>query len=300
MKYVLIVILTALIVGLGVVAYFKGWLPTLSFNKPQAVSTQNAEVSTLPASTPSTSTTVTAGGILSMSAYSITFPGGWQYSKSGSVAGQSDKLTLTNGDYSITISQGAFGGGGCLYPGDPDAGMSQRFVSYTSVTDQSGDNLRVGALAAGGMVVCQSVNGNWGDITSFGHISIAAPATSPKAILDEINSILSSIKKLPKTSASGDQAILDAVKAALIAKHGSDFSSLNYTLSKVEGNYASGSVSGTGGGGMWFAANVSGSWVIVSDGNGTTLCSDLTPYPNFPTDMIPQCWDSSTNKLITR
>lgn len=162
MKYVLIVILTALIVGLGVVAYFKGWLPTVSFNKPQAVSTQNMEVISTPTEIPVMS---------------------------------------------------------------PSASPSESFTT---------------------------------------------------------------------------QDILNAVKAALIAKHGSDFSSLNYTLSKVEGNYASGSVSGSGGGGMWFAANVGGSWVIVSDGNGTTLCSDLTPYPSFPKDMIPECWDSSTNKLITR
>jgi hypothetical protein len=38
MKYVIIVILTALVVGLGVTAYFKGWLPSVTFNKPQAVS----------------------------------------------------------------------------------------------------------------------------------------------------------------------------------------------------------------------------------------------------------------------
>jgi len=157
MKYTITVVLTALIVGLGVTAYFKGWLPTVTFNKPQAVSTQNTE----PSPTPSTT-------------------------------------------------------------------------------------------------------------------------TAPIIKIDD------------------HQAILAAVKAALIAKHGSDFSSLNYSLSKVEGDYASGSVSGGGGGGMWFAAKVNGSWVIVSDGNGTTLCSDLTPYPSFPKDMIPECWDSSTNKNVVR
>lgn len=158
MKYVITVILTAVVVGLGVTAYFKGWLPTVAFNKPQAASVQNLEV--------------------------------------------------------------------------------------------------------------------------LNTVVVASPSPVP--------------------SASDSAGILAAVKTALIAKHGSDFSNLNYSINKVEGNYASGAVNGTGGGGMWFAAEVNGTWVIVSDGNGTTDCSSLTPYPNFPKDMIPECWDSSTNKLVTR
>lgn len=102
----------------------------------------------------------------------------------------------------------------------------------------------------------------------------------------------------PKTD--DKQTVLAAVKAALIAKRGPDFANLNYSLNKIEGLYASGTVNGSGGGGMWFAANVNNVWKIVSDGNGVTMCSDLTPYINFPKSMIPECWDSLTNKLITR
>jgi hypothetical protein len=159
-KYIITIILTALVVGLGVTAYFKGWLPSVTFNKPQAASIQNTEVSNT--------------------------------------------------------------------------------------------------------------------------VVVATPTASPAPSVDDT------------------QTILVAVKAALIAKHGSSFSDLNYSINKVEGNYASGGVNGTGGGGMWFAAKVNGSWVIVSDGNGTIDCSSLTPYPNFPNDMIPECWDSSINKSITR
>jgi len=159
-KYIITIVLTALVVGLGVTAYFKGWLPSVTFNKPQAASVQNTEVSNV--------------------------------------------------------------------------------------------------------------------------VVVASPVASPTP------------------SADDNQTILAAVKAALIAKHGSSFSSLNYSINKVEGNYASGSVGGQGGGGMWFAAKVNGNWVIVSDGNGTTSCSDLSPYPDFPKDIIPECWDFSTNKLVTR
>ena len=156
MKYLLTVIITAAVVGFGVVAYFKGWLPYVSFQKPQAASVQNIEVS--------------------------------------------------NERAELII---------------PDA----------------------------------------------------SPSATP--------------------SVGSSQAILDEVKAALIAKHGSDFASLTYSLGKVEGNYASGSVGGTGGGGMWYAANVNGKWVIVWDGNGTIMCSDLSAYPDLPTDMISECLDAS-------
>ena len=161
MKYVITVILTALVVGFAVVAYFKGWLPSVTFNKPQAVSVQNIEVS--------------------------------------------------------------------------------------SVTPEASP----------------------------------VPSASTSAV----------------TETDDSQTILAAVKVALIAKHGSDFSNLNYSINKVEGNYASGDVGGQGGGGMWYAAKVGGTWVIVWDGNGSIMCSDLTAYPNFPKDMISECWDASNNPV---
>lgn len=203
MKYFISILVTALVIGLGVTAYFKGWIPQVTFTKPQAVSVQSTEVATpitnlsaSPSATPSEFTVVKAGGILSRSQYSINIPNSWQFSKDGSVAGQSDKLTITRGVYSIVISQGAFGGGGCLYPGDPDAEMAQRFASFTTVTDQSGDGLRIGALSSGGFVVCQGNGTSWGDITSFGHISISAPATLDPTIVSQISLILSSLKKI--------------------------------------------------------------------------------------------------------
>ena len=167
MKYVITVVLTALIVGFGVTAYFKGWYPNVTFNTPQAVSVQNTEVSTK-------------------------------------------------------------------------------------------------------------------------EIVVATPSPIPSA------SVSAEIKQ------DDNQTILAAVKKALVAKKGSDFLSLSYSIKKVEGNYASGMVNGSGGGGMWFSAKVNGTWVIVSDGNGVTLCSDLTPYPDFPKDMIPECWNTATNKIVTR
>ena len=46
MKYLIAVVITALVTGLAVTAYFKGWFPQITFTKPQAVSIQSTEVST--------------------------------------------------------------------------------------------------------------------------------------------------------------------------------------------------------------------------------------------------------------
>jgi hypothetical protein len=167
MKYVITIVLTALVVGFGITAYFKGWFPSITFNKPQAVSVQNTEVAdTIIETTPSP----------------------------------------------------------------------------------------------------------------------VPPASTSAEIKIDNNNV----------------AILAAVREALIAKHGSDFSDLNYAIKKVDGVYASGMVNGSGGGGMWFAVNINGKWTIVSDGNGVILCSDLLPYPSFPKDMVPECWDASTDKIVKR
>ena len=90
------------------------------------------------------------------------------------------------------------------------------------------------------------------------------------------------------------------IKAALIKKHGSNAASLNVTVSKIEGDYAQGGASGQGGGGMWFAAKLNGNWTLVWDGNGIITCDDVSPYPGFPASMIPECWNTSTNKIVTR
>ena len=98
-----------------------------------------------------------------------------------------------------------------------------------------------------------------------------------------------------------DQKVLETeIMAALVAKHGESIKSLSFTISKIEGTYAQGGISGMGGGAMWFAAKIGDTWKLVWDGNGVILCTDLTDYPDFPKDMIPECWDASTNKNVTR
>ncbi len=120
------------------------------------------------------------------------------------------------------------------------------------------------------------------------------PASSPE-VSPPPSATASAVQK-----ADENISIVSAVQAGLVAEHGPDAQSLNLTISKVEGNYAKGMVSESGGGGIWFAAKVNGVWKLVWDGNGIITCADISPYPAFPTDMIPQCWDTATQKLVIR
>lgn len=210
MKYTVVVIITALVVGFGVTAYFKGWLPTLSFNKPQAVSTEATLIPTpsattevvMPSASPSADfTRVQSGGVLVFNTYTLDVPNDWKYTKEAAPSGDvaSDKLVLTKGAYTISIYQAATGGAPCLYPGDADVeGPSSRFTSFTELTTQTGDILRrsVAQGSSSGFTVCEKQVGGYGQPTAFGHIAISSPTNPSSTMLAEIDSILSTLRKI--------------------------------------------------------------------------------------------------------
>lgn len=90
-----------------------------------------------------------------------------------------------------------------------------------------------------------------------------------------------------------------AIKQALVAEHGSTANDLTITVSKIEGSFAQGGASASGGGGMWLAAKVSGIWKLLWDGNGTISCQAIDPY-NYPASLAPECYNETTEKIITR
>jgi len=110
----------------------------------------------------------------------------------------------------------------------------------------------------------------------------------------------SPVATITPTPVDDSTVLIDTIKAALVAKHGSPAASLKITVSKIEGDFAQGGASVEGGGGMWFAAKVEGQWNLVWDGNGVIECSDIASYPGFPKSMIPECWNTPTEKIITR
>ena len=98
-----------------------------------------------------------------------------------------------------------------------------------------------------------------------------------------------------------EESILkQAIKNALVVEHGNQANSLNITVSKIKGDYASGGASEQGGGAMWFAAKINGIWKLVWDGNGVILCSNLTAYPAFPSNLISECWNDKTQQSVKR
>lgn len=108
----------------------------------------------------------------------------------------------------------------------------------------------------------------------------------------------------PCISGSIDTAVITGeISQALIAKHGQSAGNLEVTVTRVDGDYAQGGArpaTGDAGGGMWFAAKTETGWNLVWDGNGIIRCQDLTDYPEFPEDMIPECFDDQTGSMVTR
>lgn len=140
--------------------------------------------------------TVIAGGALSFSAYKLITPSDWISQRE---QGQdNDRLTLTKNGYKIVIYEAAFGGGGCLYPGDAPSEMAQTFSSFVEIIDPNGFVFRRSPTGtAGNFTVCQknSSDGSFGSPTAFGAISITTPVAQDASIMGEIDGILASINK---------------------------------------------------------------------------------------------------------
>ncbi len=94
------------------------------------------------------------------------------------------------------------------------------------------------------------------------------------------------------------------IQQALRNKHEWSEDEMKITVSEIRGNYASGGAVPNSdipaGGGFFFAAKVDEQWKIVADGNGAIMCSSLKDYPDFPNDMIPECYNEDTGKVVKR
>ena len=91
-----------------------------------------------------------------------------------------------------------------------------------------------------------------------------------------------------------------SIKGALIAKYGPDAELMKVTVSEIQGGFAKGTASSTTDGGLWFAAKIDGKWHLVWDGNGVVECNALDQFPGFPNSLVSECFDSSSNTMVTR
>ncbi len=99
----------------------------------------------------------------------------------------------------------------------------------------------------------------------------------------------------------GMETLENAIKKAFAEKYDKQTSEINLEINKETSTHAQGVVRFAGeiSGGWWLATKEEGEWVLVADGNGTVMCEDIEPY-NFPTEMVPECWNQTTRKMITR
>lgn len=139
----------------------------------------------------------------------------------------------------------------------------------------------------------------------YGTSRAAKPAVpTPTAEQAAHTSVSPTASVTPSTAEATPEDITAAISEALIKKNNWDPNiKLEITIKTNDGKYASGGVTekgAMGGGGMFFAIKDQGVWKIVADGNGITQCSELAPYPDFPISLIPQCWDETTNKMVSR
>ncbi|HVZ66941.1 MAG TPA: hypothetical protein VG917_01645 [Patescibacteria group bacterium] len=204
-KLMAIIIATAVLIGGG---YYIGDIAKKQNSPvptPTAMPTKEVMVTSTPsASTSPTLTTLPSKTInlpnatgSSFKAYSVKIPGGWTDTQEKTDI--TDKLTITKGAYSLSIYRAPIGGGGCLYPGDADQPMAQKFTDFTQVDGTT--KFRISWNKTGNQpgkinyTVCSSTDGKtYGAPTSFGAITITTPDPADKDIMDEIKGILVSLK----------------------------------------------------------------------------------------------------------
>lgn len=191
-------LLLVIILLVGGVSYLAGKNQLIKL--PKVSTTQESSPSPLASPTPTASKIVKGGGILSFPKYQMTVPSGWQDTRESQGA-DDEKIILTKGSYQISITQGGFGGAVCLFPGDPDIeGPSARYDSYKEITTNSGDLFRRSwtgnELTSQGFAICHKTQYGWGAPTLYGHIAFITPAAKTRAMIDEMDSILSSLKKI--------------------------------------------------------------------------------------------------------
>lgn len=195
-------LLLALSLLLG--GYYLGSKKNSETLVPPTPTLTTSPTETLPSPTSASQTTkaVKAGlsGTTSFLPYSIDVPGGWTDARETTIAAGIDKLTLTKNGYSVTIYQAPMGGGGCLYKGDPEKEMAQRYTNYVDINGKNGQYRRSWTESAGQAItytICQksTIDSSYGNSTAFGAISVVSPNPATTVMLAEVDGMIASLIK---------------------------------------------------------------------------------------------------------
>lgn len=90
----------------------------------------------------------------------------------------------------------------------------------------------------------------------------------------------------PTITVDETESLKTIIKQLLIEEHGESANNLTVTVSKIQGDFARGGASETGGGAMWLAKKVNNSWQLVFDGNGVPDCNQLETTYLFPKEIL--------------
>lgn len=176
--------------------------PVTSVSPTQIVtptSTAAAAIVSPTSTTPTGRFAVTAGGLKPFFAYTLSGIAGWTPTKTTNAS--IDKLILSQGEYSVTILQGAIGGGGCTFPGDTPQEMSVTLTTSTMIPLLSGNPLRRGQAPSDNpsgitFTVCQkTADGHYGSLTDFGAINYTTPFNPSSQMLAEMDAMVGSLQK---------------------------------------------------------------------------------------------------------
>lgn len=132
-------------------------------------------------------------------------------------------------------------------------------------------------------------------------IKLGKPSVISPTVSQPVQIIVPTVPVENLPSETPQVSDVDLLRTAFANKYNKPFANAEVTINKNTGTYASGGIkfSGEMSGGWFLAYKQGGNWTIVADGNGTIMCASVALY-NFPVDMVPECWDETTNKLIVR
>jgi len=210
-KFRLVIIIFLLILFLvpsGLFLYLKFFSSPAA--TPVAATPSPVASSQSPSPTPVNLKTFTSEKLkgISFSGFDISYPDTWIAKEDRSEKASTTKLTLVKGDYAIIIQQGPFDGGLCAYTdADVPQGevpfLDKRDFPYFDLKTDVGNLRRDKEVASGsgeiGYAFCQenaSESGTFGSLTSVGAISYGGPAKWTNGILEEMDSIIKSLKTL--------------------------------------------------------------------------------------------------------
>ena len=126
------------------------------------------------------------------SPYQVTVLNAWANNHVSNTA--SDTLTLTKGQYVLTISEAAGGAGSCDYPQDTPEPMAQSFTNFVGITGTFAQ-FRRGTSDNKTYTVCEQKSGGFAFPTSVGYITYTVPSQADQATLAEMDGMVASLIK---------------------------------------------------------------------------------------------------------